>query len=209
MVLDEAGYQAYMGGSAFTPLVSNASCGTGCSISYTDAAAVVEPVRIVLANNSASDLNVGWGRDATRFDVVADVLGSIYAELQSRGQTYSHLASGAFDGVQYIRRPSESISMMGSNCIDGSLLFASVLVSAGFEPILIVPSGHAYVGMRSHIHLQSSLIWPVETTMVATSPFGDAFAYGITEFQAEATMTSTHFVDVADVISRGIRSQPL
>lgn len=75
--------------------------------------------------------------------------------------------------TQRVRLPSESLAVGGSaNCIDGTVLFASLLELASIEPLIAIVPGHAFVGWR---------IWEgvdryefLETTMIGSHDFDAA-----------------------------------
>ncbi len=75
--------------------------------------------------------------------------------------------------TQRVRLPVESLAAGGSaNCIDGTVLFASLLELASITPLLILVPGHAFVGWR---------IWQgvdqyefLETTMIGSDTFAAA-----------------------------------
>jgi len=75
--------------------------------------------------------------------------------------------------TQRVRLPSESLAAGGSaNCIDGTVLFASLLELAAIDPLLVIVPGHAFLGWR---------IWRgvdryefLETTMIGSASFDAA-----------------------------------
>jgi hypothetical protein len=108
---------------------------------------------------------------------------------------------------QHIRRVSEVLTALSANCLDGSLVFASALELLGMEPVLILTTGHAYVGVRSAPG--SKVIWPVETTMVGTAPFADAFNAGVDEYLADSKNDPQfHVVDVKAMRGKGVLPLP-
>ncbi len=125
--------------------------------------------RIVMFNTNDNFVSraVQWGRTSSRADVAWDALAAIFAELRSRGMLYRNISSSYFEGYQPFSLPRDSIAMRAANCFDGTVLFASILEGIGFEPVLHLTQGHAYVGVRSAP--QSSglgRVWYIETTMV-------------------------------------------
>lgn len=125
-------------------------------------------------NNNYSDRRISWTRSVTREDVVRDVLLSTFSALRAAQVTYSSITGTFFTGWQHVRRVTQSLQTASANCIDGSFVFASVAELLGMEPVLILKTGHAYVGIRSAP--SSTVIWPIETTMVGSTatPF-DAY----------------------------------
>lgn len=85
--------------------------------------------------------------------------------------------------TQRVRLPIESLRMgqTQANCIDGTVLFASLLENVGIEPLLAIVPGHAFVGWR---------IWEgvneydfLETTMIGASSFREALEVGNNQYQ--------------------------
>lgn len=160
---------------------------------------------VINNTDGAAGRDVTWARNVTREDVVRDLLTSLFSALRSLGVTYTSVTNTFFEGWQHVRRVSESIGALSANCIDGSLVFASAAELLGVEPVLIFVTGHAYVGIRSAPG--SSLIWPIETTMVGDSsatPW-DAYLYAMTERSKDIAMDPVYQeVDVAAMRQAGI-----
>jgi hypothetical protein len=109
--------------------------------------------------------------------------------------------------------PSDPGQVGQANCIDGAILFASLLENIGMEPLLVLVPGHAFVGWR---------IWKgideydfLETTWIKTSKFEDALGEGNRQYR-EAIQHGDHqrnfldsdgFIRIVDITacrSRGI-----
>ncbi len=76
---------------------------------------------------------------------------AIYTALRRHRLSYvkSSLTFGSNSDVsERIRTPRESIQANSANCIDGSVLFASVFENLGMDPVIMLVPGHAYVGVR-------------------------------------------------------------
>ncbi len=83
--------------------------------------------------------------------------------------------------TQRVRLPSESLAAGGSaNCIDGAVLFASLLELASLEPLLVIVPGHAFVGWRIWRGLNQYEF--LETTMISSSDFASAQQVGQQEY---------------------------
>ena len=160
---------------------------------------------VVNNTDGAVGRDVLWARSVTREDVVRDLLTSLFSALRSLGVTYTSVTNTFFDGWQHVRRVGESIQALSANCIDGALVFASAAELLGVEPVLIFRTGHAYVGIRSAPG--SSVIWPIETTMVgelSTTPW-DAYLYAMTSRLQEMTTDPVYEeVDVAAMRQAGV-----
>ena len=160
---------------------------------------------VVCNTDGAAARDLLWTRSVTREDVVRDLLTSLFSALRGLGVTYTSVTNTYFEGWQHVRRVSESIQALSANCIDGTLVFASAAELLGLEPVLLFPTGHAYVGIRSAPG--SPIIWPIETTMVgdpSATPM-DAYLYALTSRSKELTMDPNYVeVDVAAMRKAGI-----
>jgi len=90
---------------------------------------------------------LGYQRDET--EVVKQVFAS-WSALQKRGIQYSNTTTtpGGSEVVysQYVRFLDQSITNTQANCVDGSVLFASILRKISIEPFLVTIPGHMYMG---------------------------------------------------------------
>ncbi len=77
---------------------------------------------------------------------------------------------------QRVRLPRESLAERQANCIDGTLLFASLLEAASLHPAIVVVPGHAFVAWERS---PDSGRWAyLETTMIGTNTFAEAQEIG-------------------------------
>lgn len=126
--------------------------------------------------------SVTYHRTGTQADTVVDAMQAVYGELQSWGITYVNVAFSFFDPswTESVRWPATVLADHAANCIDGSMLFASVLEALRLEPVVVFIPEHAFMGVRQSPG--SARVWPVETTMLGTAPFAAALAEGIDEY---------------------------
>jgi hypothetical protein len=162
---------------------------------------------IVFFNSSPNSLSVAYHRTGTAADTVIDALQSVYDELQSWNITYVNIASSYFDpsASQSVRWPSTIRTDLAANCIDGSMLFASILEAMQLEPVVVFIPGHAFMGVRQGPG--ASLIWPVETTMVGTSSFLSAFGEGLSEYNNQ-TVPEIALMDIKAARLAGVTPIP-
>lgn len=74
--------------------------------------------------------------------------------------------------TQRVRLPRESLSDGQANCIDGTVLFASLLEAASLNPAIVLIPGHAFLAWETW---ENSNKWRfLETTMIGTSTFEEA-----------------------------------
>lgn len=199
----------FAGGAPMAIQVLNAQR-AGASLRYT---AVTSGNYVLVFHNvdSSAARSVRYTPSNTRFDVAYDALASVYEELRARGFSYTNISTAYYDSerVQYIRRPRELIASRTGNCIEGSVVFASVLENMGMQPVIYRIPGHAFMGVRSAPG--SEVIWPVETTLLGTSPFSTAFSYGVMEVLDNASLPieSGHTIDVTAARRLGLRPIPM
>jgi hypothetical protein len=73
---------------------------------------------------------------------------------------------------QRVRLPRESLSDQSANCIDGTVLFASLLEAISLNPAIVIVPGHAFLAWETG---RNSNEWKyLETTMVSTHTFDEA-----------------------------------
>ena len=118
----------------------------------------------------------------THEEIVITQLGGIFRIIQNNGMNYVNaLISFAPGHSQRVKRPCDTIKLKGGNCIDGSVLFASCFEAIGFEPIIVLVPGHAFVGVRSWS--DSDRYFFIETTMVSSSDFNQSSQRALHEFE--------------------------
>lgn len=107
---------------------------------------------------------------------------AIFEALKKKGVRYvnSVIAFTRESGTstQRVRRPAETLGTDQANCIDGTLLIASLLEAISLNPAIVVVPGHAFVAWETwRDPNRGSGIWKfLETTLIATSTFQEACA---------------------------------
>jgi hypothetical protein len=115
------------------------------------------------------------GYQGERDGVTAQVQ-AIFDTLKATGITYvnSLVAFSPEDGTktQRIRLPRESLADRQANCIDGTVLVASLLEAMSMNPAIVIIPGHAFVAWETW---DDSGEWRyLETTMISSATFEDA-----------------------------------
>lgn len=109
------------------------------------------------------------GYQASSKEVVQQV-NAIWVALQRRGITYSSITDTTPSRgvhVQHVRFLDESINMTQANCVDGSVLFASVLRKIGIRTALVLVPEHCYVAFYPQESSEpDELPIGIETTML-------------------------------------------
>jgi tetratricopeptide (TPR) repeat protein len=95
---------------------------------------------------------------------------AVWSVFQRRNIKYSNITttSTANQAVatQYVRTLEESYSNSQANCVDGTVLFASVLRKLGIEPFLVLIPGHMFLGYFLDDTFESINV--LETTMLGS-----------------------------------------
>jgi hypothetical protein len=93
---------------------------------------------------------------------------ALWNVFQLRGIRYSSITTPSAEGTgvyaQNVRDLSESLRSSQANCVDGTVLFASVLRKIGIDPVLIKKPGHMYLGF--YLDARHSGFAALETTML-------------------------------------------
>jgi hypothetical protein len=118
------------------------------------------------------------GQDVDVEEVASEVK-ALYDALKESGVAYVNSVidftpeTGTANN-QRVRVPRESLSDRSANCIDGTVLMASLLEGISLNPALVIVPGHAFLAWETWRNNQD---WRyVETTMISTHSFEDACA---------------------------------
>lgn len=76
---------------------------------------------------------------------------------------------------QRVRLPAESLKTRQANCIDGTLLFASLIEAISMSPAIVLVPGHAFLAWETWGDQLEDWRY-LETTMIATHTFEEACA---------------------------------
>lgn len=103
----------------------------------------------------------------------AEVYRQVYAiwdALSKRDVRYSNITASAAESEQVssqnVRLIDESINNAQANCVDGSVLLASVLRKIDIEPVLVFVPGHCYLGF--YLDAEGKQLIGLETTMIGS-----------------------------------------
>jgi hypothetical protein len=93
---------------------------------------------------------------------------ALWSALQKRWVQYSSTTTtpGGSETVQsqFVRFVDQSLTNTQANCVDGSVLFASLLRKISIEPFLVTVPGHMYVGF--YLGAGKSQSVALETTLL-------------------------------------------
>jgi len=140
--------------------------------------------RVMTVLREAADVHPGramvgyQGLPAQMAATVRDQVKAIYTALRARKITYINsvvcFGGGPAEALQRIRLPREALETKSANCIDGTVLMASVLEAASLDAGIVLVPGHAFLAFATG---PGGDAWEfVETTMLGTHDFDDAHA---------------------------------
>ena len=120
------------------------------------------------------------GGPAAEAEVIAQV-SEIYAALRRKGIVYHSRTIAPFqdgnDFSQRVRLPSMSLANGCANCLDGAVLFASLLRAFDLDPVILFLPDHALVGWKMARTAGAELRF-VEITELADKDFDGACVTG-------------------------------
>lgn len=124
---------------------------------------------------------------------------AMYRAIQKKGISYSNPASSFNLPGQKIRMPDTVFKYKVATCLDSSILFASIMEACQLHPVIIIISGHAFVGcflVEGHLPQVETRDPQVLRKLIAANEF----------IAIETTMvTSDKTFEEAEKIGREIR----
>ncbi|MEC4887102.1 MAG: hypothetical protein SAL70_38195 [Scytonema sp. PMC 1070.18] len=94
---------------------------------------------------------------------------------------------------QRVNLPKDSLLQRQANCVDGAVLYASLLERAAIIPAIVLIKGHAFVGWE--ISPGSSQYEFLETTMTKSHSFEEAFTKGMQQFKKVESLVNRPLFD--------------
>lgn len=132
---------------------------------------------------------------------------AIWYFLQRNQFAYTSITtpSAVQDGVatQHVRFLQDSIRVRQANCIDGTVVFASILRKIGIDPLIVLIPGHAFLGF--YTNQQHSQLAFLETTMLTgTNPFANRPPSKLGTVLARAAQFDPHESQSASVFNAAV-----
>lgn len=123
----------------------------------------------------------GYSDDADNKESVKAEIEAVWKALQDRGIRYSAMPASADDDnpyidSQYVRLLGESINYTQANCVDGSVLMASIFRKMGLNVSLIEVPGHMFIGVALDPEGKESIC--IETTDIGQTSLSEAIQDG-------------------------------
>ena len=126
---------------------------------------------------NARIVNRFWGYQSNKPEIVDKQVYALWYVLQKRGFKYSSISNSSLSSnvlsTQRVRTFDDALQSAQINCVDGSVLFASLMKAININPILVRVPGHMFVGYytdRSHSNIHF-----LETTMIGDVNLDDFF----------------------------------
>ncbi len=141
---------------------------------------------------------------------------AIFDELKAMGMSYVMDPNVLSDAlvVQRTRLPVDVLKTSNAQCLEGTLLFATLLESIGLEPIIVTVPGHAFVGWATNAKdkLKTPAMF-VETTMVGVATFQQAVNVANRRVQDEFAQGNvaagvSSLIKLKDLRKAGVTPQP-
>ena len=123
----------------------------------------------------------GYSSDADNSESIMAEIEAVWKALQDRGIRYSAMPASADDDnpyidSQYVRLLGESINYTQANCVDGSVLMASIFRKIGLNVSLIEVPEHMFIGVALDPEGKKEIY--IETTDLGQASFSDALRDG-------------------------------
>jgi len=143
---------------------------------------------------------------------------AMFDELKASGVSYvlDPTVSSEVGIIQRTRLPSEVLASHNAQCLEGSLLFATLMEAIGLSPFVVHVPGHAFVGWTptSGDNASPGSVYYLETTRVGgNSTFEEAMRVatdrvGKEEAAGNFKNSRAFVVQVRDMRTAGVTPQP-
>ncbi|MDD5440210.1 MAG: hypothetical protein PHS37_08500 [Candidatus Omnitrophica bacterium] len=125
------------------------------------------------------------GYSGGKEEVIAEIE-AIWDMLKKKGMHYSTMTASADDDnpyidSQYVRLLGESINYAQANCVDGSVLMASIFRKIGLDVSLVEIPEHMFIAVNTDSEGEETIF--IETTGLAEDTFEEAMDEGYEEFE--------------------------
>lgn len=106
-------------------------------------------------------VNRFWGYQSKKKDVVRNQVYAIWYVLQKRNFKYSSISNSSFSSnkitAQKVRTFDDAYQNSQINCVDGSVMLASLLKAINIDPVLVKTPTHMFIGYylnKSHTEIE-------------------------------------------------------
>ena len=165
-----------------------------------------EVVQTTLRRCAESHKDKMLGGDRKSAQSVREQVEAVYKGIKNEGLTYinSVIDFGATEtmATQRTRLPRESLRDKAANCIDGTVLMASMLEGITLSPAIVLVPGHALLGWESS---DNSGTWRyLETTMLGSASFEQACESAERLIETYSEIEGTKVLSLKDLRAQGI-----
>jgi hypothetical protein len=174
-----------------------------------------KPIEQVL---TSAKKRMPWSKFMGEQSTTVNQVRALFDELKARGMSYVMDPSLGVDGgtfAQRTRLPSEVLESTNAQCLEGTLLYATLFEAIGLRPMLVFVPGHAFVGWRGAPKDKGALDgwFYLETTMTGTASFDQALVVARKRIEQEKTVNTFRakrgfLVDVAARRKMGFTPMP-
>jgi hypothetical protein len=142
---------------------------------------------------------------------------ALFEELKAHGVTYV-MDPNVFDphgAVQRTRLPAEVLASTNAQCLEGTLLYATLFEAIGIQPVLVFVPGHAFIAWKpsKYDQVKTPLLF-LETTLTGGAATFEqavqsATAHFAEDYQAKHfDLGTAALVDVHALRAKGYTAQP-
>ena len=160
--------------------------------------------------------NLGADTEEKRSAIVKTHIKAIFEALKNKAQIkYSdapiNFGKKANEVRQRVSLPRESLALRQANCIDGAVLYASLIERANMHPVIVMIPNHSFVGWETWNG--SGEYEYLETIMTGSASFEEALQRGAEEFAMVKSVLGHQLgdpngfavkLDLADLRKQGI-----
>ncbi len=151
------------------------------------------------------------GYQGSSDDVLAEVE-AIWDTLQEAGFRYSNITRASIESdqvaSQHVRLIGDALETSQANCVEGSVIFASILRKLDMNPFLVLVPGHMFVGL--YLDEEANEFSCIETTMLGSHTFEEAVDAGNAQYAKyedqfeEVDQLQCEIVDIDEARKSGI-----
>jgi hypothetical protein len=138
---------------------------------------------------------------------------ALYDTLKEKGVSYvmdPDILAGAAKG-QRTRLPSEVLTSTNAQCLEGAILYATLMEAIGLRPGIVIVPGHAFVAWyptpSDGDDVKGQVLF-LETTMTHDATFEDAVKVARAEFLEASARKKARVLFLPDLRKQGITPQP-
>jgi hypothetical protein len=138
-------------------------------------------------------------------------MAAVYNALNQSGVHYSNRTISYLHDKnmqsQRVYFPRESLQSTNANCIDGTVLFASIFEKMGLRTYIVLVPGHAFLAVNLRAQ-GNEVVLPLETTKLGSGDFNAAIDAGSAAWDNAAASKQILVLDVENSRRAGILPYP-